>query len=129
MWFLQSRPLSGLFSRLLTASSNTVTLWLGALIFYPMSSSPLPQHLQVLQFSGQYLCPPSSIKLEGLNPEIGMLSLPNLGQKSRPNTRGLATKLGLSKQVVTPIKTPYSEPANDRQGGPLDSPLLEIKPF
>lgn len=74
-------PLSGLLSHLLTASSHTVTLWLGALVFYLISSSPLSQHLQVPQFSGQYLCPPSPIMLEGLNPEIGMLSLPNLGQK------------------------------------------------
>lgn len=58
-----------------------------------------------------------------------MLGLPNLGQKPQVNTRGLGTKLGLPKQVVTPIQTLYSEPASDRQGGPLDSPLLEIKTF
>lgn len=54
-------------------------------------------------------------KLVGLSPETGILSLPSLGQKLQA-TRGLATKLCLPKQVITPTQTPYREQTSDRQG-------------
>lgn len=85
---------------LLTSCFHTVTLRLGTL-FRAHSNFPLSWLLQMPVFS-------SSIptKLEVLNPGTGILSLPNLGQKSAQTPEDLATKLCLFKQVVTSTKTP-----------------------
>lgn len=115
-------PSQGCFPLFTSSFFHTVTLWFEALIFTSCPTSHLPSTSTCYSFLAHtYVLHPHQV-----NPESGVLSLPNLGQKPQAKHQ---SKLCLLKQVVTPTKTPYSEQASDRQGGPLDSSVLEIKPF
>lgn len=124
--FTGQAPSQGCFPLFTSSFFHTVTLRLEALIQALIFTSCPTSHLPSTSTCYSFLAHTYVLHPHQVNPESGVLSLPNLGQKPQAKHQ---SKLCLLKQVVTPTKTPYSEQASDTQGGPLDSSVLEIKPF